>query len=89
MKLSQLRSFLEQMLELENFRKNIDKEVTDYKKQLSKKGVSSEVLLEADTDLYLTKVHLSELCNHYLRLNRRAWDISSVLKPKKDEKQKN
>ncbi|RWU09948.1 hypothetical protein [Pedobacter chitinilyticus] len=66
MKLSQLKSFLEQKLELENFRKNIDKEVADYKKQLPKKGASSEVFLEADTDLYLTKPHLSELCNHYL-----------------------
>ena len=75
MKLSQLRSFLEQMLELKNFRKNIDKEVADYKMQLSKKGASSEVFLEADTDLYLTKAHLAELCNHYLNNGLSAYEL--------------
>lgn len=66
MRLSQLRSFLEQKMKLEDFKKGIYKEVTDYKSQLSKKGASSEVFLEADIDLYLTKAHISGLCSHYL-----------------------
>ncbi len=75
MKLSQLRSFLEKKLELENFKRSIDEEVTDYKKQFSKKGASSEVFLAADTDLYLTKVHLAELCNHYLNNGLSAYEL--------------
>lgn len=57
---------MEQKMKLEDFKKSIDKEITDYKRQLSKKGASSEVLLEADIDLYLNKAHISELCSNYL-----------------------
>ncbi|MEE1944584.1 hypothetical protein VRU48_05660 [Pedobacter sp. KR3-3] len=79
MKLSQLRSFLEQNLELENFKKSIDKEVTDYKKQLSKRGASSEVFLVADIDFYLTKVHISELCKQYLNDGLSEYELYYVI----------
>jgi hypothetical protein len=79
MKLSQLRSFLEQKLGIENFRKGIDKEVTGYKNQLSKKGASSEVLLEADIDLYLTKAHISELCIHYLNDGLSEYEVYYII----------
>lgn len=79
MKLSQLRSFLEQKLGIETFRKGIDKEVTGYKNQLSKKGASSEVLLEADIDLYLTKAHISELCSHYLNDGLSEYEVYYII----------
>lgn len=79
MKLSQLRSFLEQKLGIENFRKGIDKEVTGYKNRLSKKGASSEVLLEADIDLYLTKAHISELCSHYLNDELSEYEVYYII----------
>ena len=57
--------FFEQGIKGEDLKKSINKEVTDYKRQLSKKGASSEIILEADIDLYLTKAHISELCSRY------------------------
>lgn len=78
-KLSQMKSFLEKKLELENFKKCIDKEVADYKMQLSKRGASSEIFLEADIDLYLTKAHLSELCKHYLNNGLSVYELYYIV----------
>ena len=70
---------MEQKLELENFRKGIDKEVAGYKNQLSKKGASSEVLLEADINLHLTKAHISELCSHYLNDGLSEYELYYII----------
>ncbi|MES2457436.1 MAG: hypothetical protein V4594_17905 [Bacteroidota bacterium] len=79
MKLSQLRFFLEQKSGIENFSKGIAKEVTGYKNQLSKKGASSEILLEADINLYVTKGHISELCGHYLNDSLSEYELYYII----------
>ena len=58
MRLSQIKSVLESRGQVGNFKKEIEVEVSEYKKQLRKKGASSPIILNEDISYNLTKEHM-------------------------------
>ena len=78
LKLSHLSEFLEEKLDLEEFKNYISAEVKQYKFSHGKSGVSIPVYVDDDIQLMFTKSFFAKICDDYLSGKISIWELKYV-----------
>lgn len=79
MLLSAIQAFFNGNTKLYDFKKEIETEIIEYKKNLSKKGGSSPIILNEDLNsLLINKKNVIFLCEAFLNGNLNEWELNYI-----------
>jgi hypothetical protein len=79
MLISRIKELFNLDLSLEDFKKEIEREVSEYKKSLDKKGSSSAIFVNADIkSLLIKKEDIKLLCDAFLSDKLDKWELNYI-----------
>lgn len=79
MSLSEIYQLLHKEITLNSFKKSIEKEISNYKVSLQKKGGSNPIFLHEDLqDLIISEVDIRFLCEAFLQNKFDEWELNYI-----------